>query len=61
MATQTADSLWWRDGVVYQICPRRFADSNDVWTLQVGLIFLNRGAQVTTPTIAYLMGGEQIV
>jgi multiple sugar transport system permease protein len=28
-----------------------------MYTLQVGLNFLNRGAQVTTPTIAYLMAG----
>ncbi|HJW82734.1 MAG TPA: alpha-amylase family glycosyl hydrolase, partial [Anaerolineae bacterium] len=24
----TQDSLWWRDGVIYQIYPRSFADSN---------------------------------
>ena len=23
------DFLWWRDGVIYQIYPRSFADSND--------------------------------
>lgn len=34
-----------------------FTTSKDMWTLQVGLSFLNRGAQVTTPTIAYLMAG----
>ena len=28
MATQPVSSLWWRDGVVYQIYPRSFADSN---------------------------------
>ncbi len=25
----TAPNLWWRDGVIYQIYPRSFADSND--------------------------------
>jgi multiple sugar transport system permease protein len=34
-----------------------FTTSKEMWTLQVGLSFLNRGAQVTTPTIAYLMAG----
>jgi multiple sugar transport system permease protein len=34
-----------------------FTTSEKMWTLQVGLNFLNRGAQVTTPTIAYLMAG----
>ncbi|MEW6402020.1 MAG: carbohydrate ABC transporter permease [Chloroflexota bacterium] len=34
-----------------------FTTSENMWTLQVGLNFLNRGAQVTTPTIAYLMAG----
>jgi multiple sugar transport system permease protein len=34
-----------------------FTTSKNMWTLQVGLSFLNRGAQVTTPTIAYLMAG----
>jgi multiple sugar transport system permease protein len=37
--------------------PLVFTSSNKMWTLQVGLNFLNRGAQVTTPTIAYLMAG----
>lgn len=37
--------------------PMLFTTSPDMWTLQVGLNFLNRGAQVTTPTIAYLMAG----
>jgi multiple sugar transport system permease protein len=37
--------------------PLLFTSSNEMWTLQVGLNFLNRGAQVTTPTIAYLMAG----
>jgi multiple sugar transport system permease protein len=37
--------------------PMLFATSPDKWTLQVGLNFLNVGAQVTTPTIAYLMAG----
>ena len=37
--------------------PMLFTTSKDMWTLQVGLSFLNRGAQVTTPTIAYLMAG----
>lgn len=37
--------------------PLLFTSSNEMWTLQVGLSFLNRGAQVTTPTIAYLMAG----
>ncbi len=34
-----------------------FTTDKNMWTLQVGLNFLNRGAQVTTPTIAYLMAG----
>jgi len=34
-----------------------FTTSENMWTLQVGLNFLNRGAQVTTPTVAYLMAG----
>jgi multiple sugar transport system permease protein len=34
-----------------------FTTSKEMYTLQVGLNFLNRGAQVTTPTIAYLMAG----
>ena len=37
--------------------PMLFATSPEMYTLQVGLNFLNRGAQVTTPTIAYLMAG----
>lgn len=37
--------------------PMVFTSTNEMWTLQVGLNFLNRGAQVTTPTIAYLMAG----
>ena len=37
--------------------PLLFTTSPDKWTLQVGLNFLNVGAQVTTPTIAYLMAG----
>jgi multiple sugar transport system permease protein len=37
--------------------PMLFTTAPDMWTLQVGLNFLNRGAQVTTPTIAYLMAG----
>ena len=37
--------------------PLLFTSSNEMWTLQVGLNFLNRGAQVTTPTIAWLMAG----
>ncbi len=37
--------------------PLLFTTSNEMWTLQVGLNFLNKGAQVTTPTIAYLMAG----
>ena len=37
--------------------PMIFARTPDMWTLQVGLNFLNRGAQVTTPTTAYLMAG----
>jgi hypothetical protein len=28
MTTQFAASTWWRDGVIYQIYPRSFADSN---------------------------------
>jgi ABC-type glycerol-3-phosphate transport system permease component len=34
--------------------PMLFTTSPDMWTLQVGLNFLNRGAQVTTPTIAIM-------
>jgi multiple sugar transport system permease protein len=37
--------------------PMLFTTTKEMWTLQVGLNFLNRGAQVTTPTIAYLMAG----
>jgi len=37
--------------------PLVFTTSSEMWTLQVGLNFLNRGAQVSTPTIAYLMAG----
>lgn len=37
--------------------PMLFTTSPNMWTLQVGLNFLNRGAQVTTPTVAYLMAG----
>jgi len=37
--------------------PMLFATTPEMYTLQVGLNFLNRGAQVTTPTIAYLMAG----
>jgi len=29
MATSNASATWWRDGVIYQIYPRSFADSND--------------------------------
>jgi alpha-glucosidase len=28
MTTQFAAATWWRDGVIYQIYPRSFADSN---------------------------------
>jgi multiple sugar transport system permease protein len=38
-----------------------FTTSDDMRTLQVGLQFLNRGAQVTTPTIAWLLAGITIV
>lgn len=34
-----------------------FTTDKKMYNLQVGLNFLNRGAQVTTPTIAYLMTG----
>lgn len=37
--------------------PLLFTTTPEMWTLQVGLNFLNVGAQVTTPTIAYLMAG----
>jgi multiple sugar transport system permease protein len=37
--------------------PMVFTTSVDMRTLQVGLQFLNRGAQVTTPTIAWLLAG----
>ena len=37
--------------------PLLFTTSPEKWTLQVGLNFLNVGAQVTTPTVAYLMAG----
>jgi multiple sugar transport system permease protein len=37
--------------------PLIFTTTPKMWTLQVGLNFLNVGAQVTTPTIAYLMAG----
>jgi multiple sugar transport system permease protein len=37
--------------------PMLFTTEKNMWTLQVGLNFLNRGAQVSAPTIAYLMAG----
>lgn len=37
--------------------PLVFTTSKEMYTLQVGLNFLNRGAQVTTPTIAWLLAG----
>jgi multiple sugar transport system permease protein len=37
--------------------PLLFATSEKMWTLQLGLNYLNRNGQVTTPTIAYLMAG----
>jgi multiple sugar transport system permease protein len=37
--------------------PLVFTSSNKMWTLQVGLNFLNANAQLSTPTIAYLMAG----
>lgn len=37
--------------------PLLFTTSKEMYTLQVGLNFLNRGAQVTTPTIAWLLAG----
>lgn len=39
------------------IKPLLFTTSKEMQTLQVGLNFLNVGAQVTTPTIAWLMAG----
>jgi multiple sugar transport system permease protein len=41
--------------------PMLFTTSENMRTLQVGLQFLNRGAQVTTPTIAWLLAGITIV
>lgn len=37
--------------------PMLFTTSDTMRTLQVGLQFLNRGSQVSTPTIAWLMAG----
>jgi multiple sugar transport system permease protein len=41
--------------------PMLFTTSEDMRTLQVGLQFLNRGGQVSTPTIAWLLAGITIV
>ncbi len=37
--------------------PLMFTTTKEMYTLQVGLNFLNRGAQVTTPTVAWLLAG----
>jgi len=37
--------------------PMLFTTTDNMRTLQVGLQFLNRGSQVSTPTIAWLMAG----
>jgi multiple sugar transport system permease protein len=41
--------------------PMLFTTSENMRTLQVGLQFLNRGGQVSTPTIAWLLAGITIV
>jgi multiple sugar transport system permease protein len=41
--------------------PLVFATSNNMYTLQVGLSFLNRGAFVTEPRVAWLLAGVTMV
>jgi multiple sugar transport system permease protein len=41
--------------------PLVFTTSNDMYTLQVGLSFLNRGAFVTEPRVAWLLAGVTLV
>jgi multiple sugar transport system permease protein len=41
--------------------PLVFTTSNDMYTLQVGLSFLNRGAFVTQPQVAWLLAGVTMV
>jgi len=41
--------------------PLIFATSDDMRTLQVGLTFLNRGAMVSEPKVAWLMAGTGMV
>ncbi len=56
-AATTVFILTWLGEWSSLLKPMLFTTSPSMWTLQVGLSFLNRGAQVTTPTIAYLMAG----
>jgi multiple sugar transport system permease protein len=41
--------------------PLVFTSSNNMYTLQVGLAYLNRGAFVTEPRVAWLMAGVTLV